>query len=255
MPSVLTADHDRVRVVTINRADKLNALDEPCRLDLLSALRSAADDDGVRVVLLTGAGRAFCTGQDVNASEELEDAGATVADTYNPLARVLREMGKPVIAAINGPAVGAGLGLALCCDLRIMADTAYLACSFSRVGLVPDTGTTVGLLRRLGHAWAFEAAVTARRIPADEALAVRLVNEIVSGDQLLERALERGATLAAGPTEALALTKELFVRAAREDEFAVLEHEARAQGAAASLPYHRDAVAAFLARGRSGVAR
>jgi len=252
MTPVRTDDHGRVRLVTLNRADKLNALDAPCRLALLEALEAAVTDDGVRVVVLTGAGRAFCTGQDVAAADELVDAGATVANTYNPLARILREMPKPVIAAVNGPAVGAGLGLALSCDLRYMAEDAYLACSFSRVGLVPDTGTTVALVRRLGHAWAFEVATSARRISAAEALDSRLINEVFAPEDLLEEALRRADTLAAGPAEAFALTKQLMVQAEREDEFAVLEREAHAQGVAATSDDHREAVAAFLAKsGRS----
>jgi 2-(1,2-epoxy-1,2-dihydrophenyl)acetyl-CoA isomerase len=248
--AVLTEDRGAVRVVTINRADKLNALDEPCRLGLLAALQGAAEDEAVRVVVLTGAGRAFCTGQDVSAAEELIDAGDTVGRTYNPLARILREMDKPVIAAVNGPAVGAGLGLALSCDLRYIAESAYLACSFSRVALVPDTGTTVALVRRLGHARAFEIATSARRIDAAEAAGSGLVNAVVSDDQLLDETLTHAATLAAGPATAFALTKRLMVSALREDETTVLEMEARAQGIAAATADHRDAVRAFLDRGR-----
>ena len=250
MSAVLTEDRGAVRVVTINRADKVNALDEPCRLALLAALRGAAEDGDVRVVVLTGAGRAFCTGQDVSAAEELIDAGDTVARTYNPLARILREMDKPVIAAVNGPAAGAGLGLALSCDLRYMAESAYLACSFSRVALVPDTGTTVALVRRLGHARAFEIATSARRIDAAEAAGSGLVNAVVADDQLLDETLTHAATLAAGPSTAFALAKQLMVGALREDEATVLEMEARAQGIAAATDDHRNAVRAFLDRGR-----
>jgi 2-(1,2-epoxy-1,2-dihydrophenyl)acetyl-CoA isomerase len=247
--SVRSEDRGQVRVVTINRADKLNALDEPCRMELLGALRSAADDAEVRAVILTGAGRAFCTGQDVGASEELVDAGDTVARTYNPLARILREMDKPVLAAINGPAVGAGLGLALSCDLRYIAESAYLACSFSRVALVPDTGTTVALVRHLGHARAFEIATSARRIDSAEAASSHLVNGVVADDQLLGEVLATATNLAGGPATAFALTKQLMVSAMREDEFTMLEQEARAQGIAAATDDHREAVRAFLDRG------
>jgi 2-(1,2-epoxy-1,2-dihydrophenyl)acetyl-CoA isomerase len=255
MGPVLADDDGHVRVVTLNRGDKLNALDGPSRLALLSALEAAAGDEEVRVVVLTGAGRAFCTGQDVTAAEELIDAGTTVAETYNPLARILREMPKPVVAAINGPAVGAGLGLALSCDLRYMAQSAYLACSFSRVGLVPDTGTTVALVRQLGHARAFEVATSARKISAAEAADAHLVNEVMADDRLLEEVLAKASVLAQGPVEAFSLTKELMVRAVREDEFSVLEHEAEAQGVAAASADHREAVAAFLAKSQRPVAR
>jgi 2-(1,2-epoxy-1,2-dihydrophenyl)acetyl-CoA isomerase len=248
LSSVLVDDDGAVRIVTLNRPDRLNALDDECRRALLAALEHAAADSDVRVIVLTGAGRAFCTGQDVSAAEELEDAGATVSETYNPLAVAIRGMGKPVIAAINGLAVGAGLGLALSCDLRVIGSGAYLACSFSRVGLVPDTGTTVGLLRQLGHARAFEIAVSGRKIRAEEAVSSHLVNEAVDDADVLDRAVEMARELAAGPALAFALTKELLVAAAREDELEVLELEARAQGVAASSSDHHDAVAAFLSR-------
>jgi 2-(1,2-epoxy-1,2-dihydrophenyl)acetyl-CoA isomerase len=248
MSSVLVENHGPVCVVAINRPDKLNALDEPCRLELLSALTEAAGDEAVRVVALTGIGRAFCTGQDLGAVSELEDAGATVRDTYNPLARILREMGKPAIAAVNGPAVGAGLGLALCCDLRYMARSAYLACSFSRVALVPDTGTTVALVRHLGHARALELALTGRKVSAEEAEDAHLINGVVADDDLLDAVLETARTLAAGPARAFALTKQLMVRAANQPEFEVLEEEAAFQGLAAHTDDHREAIAAFHAR-------
>jgi 2-(1,2-epoxy-1,2-dihydrophenyl)acetyl-CoA isomerase len=237
-------------VVTLNRADKLNALDGPCRRDLLTVLQAASDDDDIRVVVLTGAGRAFCTGQDVGAADELIDAGATVRESYNPLARILREMAKPVIAAINGPAVGAGLGLALGCDLRYMAQSGYLACSFSRVGLVPDTGTTVALVRRLGHARAFEIATSARKVSSQEAAEALLVNEVIADDELIDAVLATATTLASKPAEAIALTKRLMVEAANADEVAVLAREADYQGVAAATDDHRSAVAAFLARSR-----
>jgi 2-(1,2-epoxy-1,2-dihydrophenyl)acetyl-CoA isomerase len=246
MSSVQVENHGPVRVVAINRPDKLNALDEPCRRELLASLTEAARDDAVRVVVLTGIGRAFCTGQDLGVGTELEDAGATVRDTYNPLARILREMDKPTIAAVDGPAVGAGLGLALCCDLRYMASSAYLACSFSRVALVPDTGTTVALVRQLGHARAFEVAVTGRRIGAEEAAEAHLINGAVADDGLLDAVLKTAGTLAAGPARAYALTKRLMVSAANSPEFEVLEEEAAFQGLAAHAEDHQKAIAAFL---------
>lgn len=252
MTNVRADNHGSVRVVTLDRAHKLNALDAQSRGALLQALEAAARDPDVRVVIITGAGRAFCTGQDLGATGELTDAGATVARSYNPLARILREMRKPVIAAINGPAVGAGLGLALGCDLRYMAQGAYLACSFSRVALVPDTGTTVALVRQLGHAWAFEIATSGRRISAEEALQTRIINQVFAPDRLLEEVMIRAEALAAGPARAFALTKELMVDAEREAEFVVLEREARAQGVAAATDDHHEAVTAFLAKsGRS----
>jgi 2-(1,2-epoxy-1,2-dihydrophenyl)acetyl-CoA isomerase len=251
MSAVLVADDAAVRVVTIDRPDKLNSLDRETRAELLTALESAASDDSVRALVLTGNGRAFCTGQDVGALDELVDAGATVRDTYNPLARALRSLPKPVVAAINGPAVGAGLGLALCCDLRVMARSTFLSCIFSQVALVPDTGTSAALVRALGHAHAYEAAVTGRRIGAEEALAARLVNEVADDDVVQSRSLELAHALADGPALAYRLTKQLFVAAAERSEDEMLELEAEYQGLAARDPAHAEAIAAFLGE-RSG---
>jgi 2-(1,2-epoxy-1,2-dihydrophenyl)acetyl-CoA isomerase len=245
MSAVRVEDDGPVRVVTIDRPEKLNSLDAATRAELREALEAAADES-VRAVVLTGAGRAFCTGQDVGAGEELVDAEATVRDTYNPLARALRTLPKPVVAAVNGPAVGAGLGLALCCDLRIMARSAFLSCIFSQVALVPDTGTTVALLRALGHAHAFEAAVTGRRIGAEEALAARLVNEVVDDEQVEARARELAHSLADGPALAYRLTKELLVAAAERSEAELLALEAESQGRAARDPDHAAAIEAFF---------
>lgn len=250
MSGILVTDDGAVRIVTIDRPDRLNSLDAPARAELREALAAAAADDAARAVVLTGNGRAFCTGQDVNASEELVDAEATVRDTYNPLARALRTLPKPVVAAINGPAVGAGLGLALCCDLRVMGRSTFLSCIFSQVALVPDTGTTVALLRALGHAAAYEAAVTGRRIGADEALAARLVNEVVDDEDVQTRALELAHTLAAGPATAYRLTKQLFVAAAERSEEELLALEAEFQGLAAADPDHARLVEAFLGKRR-----
>jgi 2-(1,2-epoxy-1,2-dihydrophenyl)acetyl-CoA isomerase len=249
MSSVLINDIGGVRVLTLNRPERLNALNDELRARLLDALREAAGRPDTRVVVISGAGRAFSTGQDITATDELLDAAATVRHSYNPLALTIRQTPKPVIAAINGPAVGAGLGLALACDLRFMAASAYLACSFSRVALVPDTGTSVALLRGLGHAWAFDAAVSGRRILPEEALACRLVNEVVDDHLLNSRAAAVAGALADAPALSIGLTKQLLVAAARDDEFAVLELEAEAQGVAAASPDHRAAVAAFQARG------
>jgi 2-(1,2-epoxy-1,2-dihydrophenyl)acetyl-CoA isomerase len=200
MSSVVVGDDGAVRLITLSRPERLNALDDASRpRPALRTRGRGADDAGVRAIVITGAGRAFCTGQDVTASEELEDAHATVRETYNPLSKAIRTMGEPVVAAINGPAVGAGPGLALSRDLRVMARSAYLACSFSTVGLVPDTGTTVALLRGLGHSHVFAATASGRRIGAPEAVDARLVNEAVEDGEVLDRALlEIGVSVRVG---------------------------------------------------------
>src|SRR5262249_53907019 len=156
----------------------------------------------------------FCVGQDLAAVEELEDAHDTVARTYNPLITALRGCPKPVVAAVNGPAVGAGMGLALACDLVVMAESASMACAFGRVALVPDSGTSWFLARSVGHRRAFHLATTGRKITAAEAVAWGLATETATDDALHATATRRAADLAAGPRRAFALTKQLLVRAA-----------------------------------------
>jgi 2-(1,2-epoxy-1,2-dihydrophenyl)acetyl-CoA isomerase len=234
-----------VATVTLARPDKLNALDRATRWELIGALRGVAADDTVRAVVLTGSGRAFCVGQDLAAVEELEHADETVAGSYNPIAQVIAEMPKPVVAAVNGLAVGAGMGLALACDLRLAADTASFSCAFSKVGLVPDTAVSWYLVRELGYARAFALAATGRSIPAAEAQSLGLLNEVVPAEELGTRAHALAGLLAAGPAHALALTKRQF-RAVAEVSFeASLAMEARHQGDAAGHPDHPEGRTAF----------
>ncbi|MFF0148424.1 short chain enoyl-CoA hydratase /enoyl-CoA hydratase [Amycolatopsis sulphurea] len=244
MPEVISLRTDAVLTITLDRPRSMNALTESCRRELLTALHGAADP-AVRAVVLTGAGRAFCVGQDLSATDELVRADVTVRDTYNPLVRALKELDKPVIAAVNGPAVGAGTGLALACDLRLMAETAYFACSFSKVGLVPDTGLSHELVRSLGHARAYELAATGRTIGAAEAAQWGLVNRVVPLEALAKEAGDLAGQLSRGPGLALALTKRLFTAAAHAGGDTMLEREALSQGVAAATAEHTEGVAAF----------
>ena len=248
MSTVTSTSSESVATITLQRPESLNALDLATRQALLDALTSARDASDVRAVVLTGSGRAFCSGQDLEARDELIDAGATVADTYNPLIRAITDMDKPVIGAINGLAVGAGMGLALACDEIVMARSAFLACAFGRVGLVPDSGVTSILVHRLGHARAFELARTGRRITGEEAFALGLINEATDDDALLASALGRAREVVAGPAYALALTKRLINRARTDPPDTMLDLEASAQGAAAATTEHAEGVAAFDAK-------
>lgn len=243
--STVHAERDgAVLTITLDRPGRLNALTAETRAELLDALRSAGDF-AVRAVVLAGAGRAFCVGQDLAADDELVDAAATVRDTYNPLVHAIHGLDRPVVAAVHGPAVGAGMGLALACDLRVMAESAYFACSFGTVGLVPDTGVSGELVGRLGHARAFDLAVTGRRMPAAEAQRNGLVNEVVADDAVAATAAQWARRLAEGPALALALTKRLFTAAAHLPPAELLEREALSQGVAAASAEHREGVAAF----------
>lgn len=247
-PPVLAHRDGPVATVELNRPDRLNALDLATRRRLLALLTEAAEDDAVRAMVLTGAGRAFCVGQDLAATEELADAGDTVARTYNPLIWAILAAGKPVIASVNGPAVGAGMGLVLACDLVMMASTATLSCAFARMALVPDSGTSWFLGRRLGHNRAFELAVTGRGIDAAEAIALGLANEVVRADRLRAATATRAAELAAGPATAFTLTKRLLVASVEPELSAALEREAAGQGIAAATEEHLALRAAFLDR-------
>jgi 2-(1,2-epoxy-1,2-dihydrophenyl)acetyl-CoA isomerase len=245
MTAVEITRDGRVATVTLNRPDKLNALDQPTRWELTDALREVAADDAVRAVVLTGAGRAFCVGQDLAAVEELEHADETVAGSYNPMAQTIADMPKPVVAAVNGPAVGAGLGLVLACDLRLAAENASFSCAFSKVGLVPDTGVSWHLVRELGYARAFALATLGRTFTAAEAQGYGLVNRVLPADQLADSARELAELMASGPGLALALTKRQF-RAVGEISFeAALAIEARHQGEAAAHPDHVEGRTAF----------
>jgi 2-(1,2-epoxy-1,2-dihydrophenyl)acetyl-CoA isomerase len=239
---------DAVSVITLDRPDRLNALDEPTRLELAAALTGEAADAGVGAVVLTGSGRAFCVGQDLSAEDELEDCADTVGRTYNPIARAIIGADVPVVAAVNGAAVGAGLGIALSCDLVFLADGATLSSGFGLVGLVPDTGASWYLAQRLGHARAFEFATSNTRIGAAEAVELGLANAVIAPELLLESAVERAALLAAGPRLAFALTKRALREAAQGPLDAALDREAEFQGIAARDPEHLQRRAAFLAR-------
>jgi 2-(1,2-epoxy-1,2-dihydrophenyl)acetyl-CoA isomerase len=237
---------DGVTTVTLDRPDALNAQTRASRRALIRDLRALSADDAVRCVVLTGAGRAFCAGQDLREPDALTDVDVVIRETYIPIVEALVDMPKPVVAAINGPAAGAGLSIALACDLRYMADDAVLMLAFSNIGLVPDCGGTWLLVRAVGHARAFELAATGRRVHADEALALGLVQRIVPRDEVLGAAQALARELAARPTLALGWTKRLLRAAERSALADVMELEAQLQASAVTTHDHAEGVAAFL---------
>jgi 2-(1,2-epoxy-1,2-dihydrophenyl)acetyl-CoA isomerase len=237
---------DGVTTVTLDRPDALNAQTRASRRALIRDLRALSADDAARCVVLTGAGRAFCAGQDLREPDALTDVDVVIRETYIPIVEALVDMPKPVVAAINGPAAGAGLSIALACDLRYMADDAVLMLAFSNIGLVPDCGGTWLLVRAVGHARAFELAATGRRVDADEALALGLVQRIVPRDDVLGAAQALARELAARPTLALGWTKRLLRAAERSALADVMELEAQLQASAVTTHDHAEGVAAFL---------
>jgi 2-(1,2-epoxy-1,2-dihydrophenyl)acetyl-CoA isomerase len=235
-----------VATVTLDRPDALNAQTRASRLALADDLRALSSDASVRCVVLTGEGRAFCAGQDLREQDALTNVDATIRETYIPVIDALVDMPKPVIAAINGAAAGAGLSFALACDIRYLAEDAVLMMAFSNIGLVPDSGGSWLLPRIVGYSRAFELAATGRRVRSDEALALGLVQRVLPKDELLPAALELAATLAARPPLALGWTKRLL-RAAEEGSLAdVMELEAQLQAAAVETFDHAEGVASFL---------
>lgn len=234
-----------VATISINRPDQLNALDQPTRESLLKAIVSADEASDIEVVVLTGAGRAFCVGQDLAASDELIDADVTVRDTYNPIVEAITRSAKPFVAAVNGPAVGAGMGLALACDVVVMSEASFYSCAFSRVGLVPDTGTSLALARIVGHLRAFEIAATARRLTPAEALTLGLTTDVASTDDFDVAVRERVTELRAGSSHALGLTKRILRSVDSAELTESLELEANHQGIAARHEDHAEGVSAF----------
>ena len=236
-----------VATLTLDRPEALNALTVPVKVALRDALESLADDRVVRAVILTGAGRAFCAGQDL-AEREAPDAApldVEVRERYNPIIRAIRSMGQPVIAAVHGVAAGAGASLALACDLRIAAEEARFVLAFGRIGLVPDSGATWFLPRLVGPAKAAELALVGDAVDAAEALGIGLVSKVVPGDQLLNEARTLAGRLAEAGPLALALTKEALQRSATIDLDEALEGEAKLQGIAGASADHAEGLAAF----------
>jgi 2-(1,2-epoxy-1,2-dihydrophenyl)acetyl-CoA isomerase len=235
-----------VLTITLNRPDVLNAFNGAMHKALGAALKEARADE-VRAVVITGAGRGFCVGQDLT---EFRDAAGDIGDrlrsTYHPNIRAIRALEKPVIAAVNGAAAGAGMSFACACDIRIASDAAVFVPAFVNIGLVPDSGGTFFVTRLLGYARAFEWLCSGRRLSAAEAHAWGLVSEVVEAEAFPVRAAELGATLAALPTKAIGMTKRLLDRAGGSTLDEQLEWEAQLQAAATQSEDFREGVQAFL---------
>jgi 2-(1,2-epoxy-1,2-dihydrophenyl)acetyl-CoA isomerase len=246
MAEVETRRDGAVLTITLNRPDVLNAFNAAMHEALAAALKEARDPE-IRAVIVTGAGRGFCVGQDLT---EFREAPGDIADrlrgSYHPNIHAVRALEKPVIAAVNGPAAGAGLSFACACDLRIAADEATFVPAFINIGLIPDSGGTFFIARLLGPARAFEWMSSGRRLTAAEAQAWGIVSEVVKTDDLPTRAAELAATLAAMPTRAIGMTKRLFDAAPTNSLEEQLELEAQLQSAATKSDDFREGVAAFL---------
>ncbi len=243
---------DRICTITMNRPEVYNALNDRLTYELQDVLKNAARDKTVSVVVLTGAGKAFCSGQDLGDLKEkyvpgyVPHLGKDLRKRYNPVTRRLREMDKPVIAAVNGVAAGAGLSFALACDIRIASERASFIEVFINVGLVPDSGSTWTLPRLVGLGKAMELCFTGDKVDAAEALRIGLVNRVVPADDLMTETNALAARIAALPARGIALTKRLLNQSFDNDLATQLEAEAFAQETAALTEDHYEGVVAFI---------
>lgn len=260
--TVLYELSDGLATVTINRPEAMNALDTPTKVALRDAMITAKEDPAVRAVLLTGAGpRAFCVGQDLKEhlgklaaakDPSTKNSGeaplSTVRDHYNPLLTAIATMAKPVVAAVNGVAAGAGAGLAWACDFRIIADHSGFNTSFAGVALTADSGVSWTLPRLVGQAKAVELLMFPQTVPAADALALGLAHRVVPAAELAGTAREFAAGLAAGPTVALGAIKESLAFGAGHTLVETLGKEDELQTRAGAAEDHWIAVQAFVAK-------
>ena len=243
---------EQVGLITLNRPDVMNAINEKMLEELRGALEEAEQDGSVRALVLTGAGRAFCAGQDVGIMAEGSAEGlvALLRDKYRPVFVLLHGMEKPVIGAINGVAVGSGCNLALACDLRIASERASLGEVFAHIGAGPDTGCSYFMPRLMGTAKAAELIFTGRVAGAQEAERLGLVNRVVPPDKLMDETMELALRLAKGPTRAIGLAKRALYRGLEMDLEQVLDMETELQGQLAGTEDFQEGVKAFLEKRR-----
>lgn len=247
--TILSALADGVLALTLNRPDKLNSFNEEMHVALRTEFERAHADDEVRAVLLTGAGRGFCAGQDLgdrDPSKGVPDLGYTIETYYNPLLRLIRSLEKPVICAVNGVAAGAGANIALACDITLAARSARFIQSFSKIGLVPDSGGTWSLPRLIGEARAKALTLTAEPLSAERAAEWGLIWSVVDDDKLLDEAYNLALRLAAGPTHGLGMTKRAIQAAATNSLDQQLDLERDLQREAGRSADYAEGVAAFL---------
>src|SRR6266851_3720278 len=247
--------HDGVGLIQLNRPEKMNAIGVVTRKQLGEAIKQVERDDAVRVVVLTGTGRAFCSGADVTELPSVEgrmrtpeDVGNVLRNEYMPMLARLRTMPKPVIAALNGPAIGIGASFALACDIRIGTPESYLLEAFVNIGLAPDGGVSWLLPRLAGTGIAYEMFFTGKPLSAADAHRVGVINRIVPADRLEEEVRDLAAQLAAQPRGALAGAKRAVTHALESSFEQALEFESYLQEAQAASPEFAEGVAAFLAR-------
>ena len=251
--TILSESSEGILTITLNRPDVYNAFNVEMLMELQDAFTKPAEDESVRCVVLTGSGKAFCSGQDL---KDFNDKKLTFKEAleqrYNPLIKKISYLPKPVICAINGVAAGAGLSLALACDYRIAVESATLIEVFINVGLVPDSGSSFFLPRIIGYARAFEMCVNADKVAAHEAKKLGLVNKVVSTQAMLEKSSRIVATgFAAKPTAAVGMIKNLMRKSFDSDLEGILSLEAEFQQKAGKTDDFKEGISAFLEKRKS----
>jgi len=246
--------HDGIGLIRLNRPEKMNAIGALTRQQLAEAIKQAERDEAMRVVVLTGSGRAFCSGADVTEMVQgagmrtPEDVGNVLRNEYMPMLTRLRTMSKPVIAAMNGPAIGIGASFALACDIRIATPESYLLEAFVNIGLAPDGGVSWLLQRLAGTGIAYEMFFTGKPLSAADAHRLGVINRLVPADRLEQEVRELAGQLAAQPRGALAGAKRAVTHALESTFEQALEFESYLQEAQAASPEFAEGVQAFLAR-------
>lgn len=240
-----------VALVTLERPDSFNAIDLAVSRSLLSDIDRAGDE--ARALVITGSGRAFSAGVDLGGLKAKYAAGApdlaaTIRDVFNPIVEGLHGARVPTIAAVNGVAAGAGMGVALACDLRVVAASAYFMSAFINVAVVPDTATSASLPRMVGLSRAMEIAFSGRRVPADEAIAIGLAHRVSDDGAAVGDALAWAAQLADGPTAVYVATRRLLLHGSSHPVVGAIAEEMRVQGEMGARPEHLEAVDAFLGK-------
>ncbi|KAA0550084.1 2-(1,2-epoxy-1,2-dihydrophenyl)acetyl-CoA isomerase [Bacillus sp. BGMRC 2118] len=237
---------NQIAWITLNRPDRLNAFNAQMNKEIAHALKSSEMNEIVRCIVMTGAGRAFCSGQDLEGVGEEMDHGEVLRLNYGPMIKQLAATEKPVIAGINGVAAGAGLSLALACDFRIASEKASMLQAFIHVGLIPDSGNLYTLPKLIGHAKALELAVLGEKVSADEAKNIGLVTKVVPVETFMEELQAFATRLASMPTKAIGLIKRSLQTSwsASYDEY--LELEAQNQRIAGKTIDHQEGVTAFV---------
>ncbi len=240
---------NNVALITMNRPDRRNALNQALNADLLAAFRQSQTDEAVRAIVLTGAGKGFCAGADLTVFSEIPGPEALhdiIIETYDPLMNLITSLKKPVIAAINGVAAGAGMALALACDLQVMAHNASLMMAFSNIAFVPDAGATWFLMRQIGYGRAYQMTIEGQPVTAEQCFHWGLTNKVVPAGRLLAETLAWAETLAARPTLALGLSKHALQFAAHHSLSATIAYEAALQKQTVASHDFQEGVAAFM---------